>query len=82
MSAHPKIVIATPHSHILAFKGVAVIFGLWKCLSQTVNPLKNTIRVVLLLLLNLTQKEPIIVKVRLECLDVGCRACKKEWFTL
>lgn len=78
MSAHPKIVIAAPHCHILAFKGVAVIFGLRKCLSQTVHPLKNTIRIVLLLLLNLTQKEPLIVKVGLECLNVRCRACIKE----
>lgn len=81
MSAHPKIVIAAPHCYVLAFKGVAVIFGLRKCLSQTVHPLENTIRIVLLLLLNLTQKELIIVKVRLECLDVGCRACIKEWLT-
>lgn len=63
MAAHPKIVIAAPHGHILAFQGVAVIFGLRKGLSQTVHPLKNAICIVLLLLLDLTQKEPIIVKV-------------------
>lgn len=82
MTAHPKIVIAAPHCHILAFQGVAVIFGLRKALSQTVHPLKNAICIVLLLLLDLTQKEPIIIKVRLECLNVRCRACIKEWFTL
>lgn len=73
MSTHSQVVITAPHSYVLALQGVAVILGMRESLSQTIHPLENTVSVVHPLLLNLAQKEPIIVKVRLERLKAGGR---------
>ena len=76
VSAHPQIIITAPNWHIFSSQRITVILGMWKSLSQAVHPLENTVGVVHPFLLNLIQKESVIIKVRLKGLNAGCRTWK------
>lgn len=73
VTTHSKIIIAAPDCHIFAFHGVTVVQSMWKCLSQTIHFLENSISVILLLLLNLTHEEFFIVKMGTKILEAWSR---------
>jgi hypothetical protein len=65
VSAHAQVVIGAPHRHVSPVaKGIGVVVTHGEVRGSPVYRLKDTVRVVTLLLLNLPLKELIVAEVR------------------